>query len=877
MNNKENNIQDIEIDKSTKLNSYQSLLEIPLPILIVRRDKFSRYVLHSFNKSAQEIFAVPLERLINKEVRIFWPKEYWDDFRKAMIASIRKGFISDVSSVSIEKEGKVRSFNLRLWRIDNSLACCVFLDTIDKKLFTQSVLDEKLKYEELFKNTPVMMLNIDIDGKILDANFYWQDKTGFERSELIGKNIQDFFVDNSETISNQKTFSELLISNELKNFPIQLKTKNGDNLLTVITARPLFDINGKFIRCYLVAQDISELHSIQKEFENVEKILKALFENSATAILLYSDKYGVVECNIKAEDLFETKRENLIGKKLNELSILNENQISEKLRESIKSEQQALTKFEISQNQNGHKRFLEISFTKILLKDEPYYLIFFYDKSIEKIKDEKILETEKRFQTLFEESINALKLMDISGKILKVNKKGREIFEEFIDKENRLKIKTKDFDYQKWLKDFIKSEKTQEKIEYKFKSNSGLKIIEEKLLKITFDSGEKIIFSIAREITNEKLVEEELRKREQNLRYLNETKNRLINILSHDLRAPTSSIIGLVNAILGEPNLERTDIVNYLNLVKSAASFQLDLINNLLDWSLLETGNFNYSLEPKNLEYAVYNSLNSIRGLAEQKKIKLDVKVHSCLVLIDLNLFSRIMINLVSNAIKFSYPESKIYIQSKELKNNRIEIMVKDNGVGFDKEVLDKLFTFKEKVSRHGTSGEKGTGFGLSLCKDMVKILGGKLKIESPLKSTGKKSYGSLVSFDVKIVEPKILVSYKLDKTSIRNALKKSIKDYNFVFKDISNYFKQDNEEYFVFIVIEENDLNNQLIEKIYNKYRSKRNIIVVTKTQSDKINELKSTTESQLTTFLKNEIERIEFEWKQQANLAKQMRKFWD
>lgn len=235
------------------------------------------------------------------------------------------------------------------------------------------------------------------------------------------------------------------------------------------------------------------------------------------------------------------------------------------------------------------------------------------------------------------------------------------------------------------------------------------------------------------------------------------------------------------------------------------------------------------------------------------------------------------MINLVSNAIKFSYPESKIYIQSKELKNNRIEIMVKDNGVGFDKEVLNKLFTFKEKVSRHGTSGEKGTGFGLSLCKDMVKILGGKLKIESPLKSTGKKSYGSLVSFDVKIVEPKILVSYKLDKTSIRNALKKSIKDYNFVFKDISNYFKQDNEEYFVFIVIEENDLNNQLIEKIYNKYRSKRNIIVVTKTQSDKINELKSTTESQLTTFLKNEIERIEFEWKQQANLAKQMRKFWD
>ncbi|MEJ5304726.1 MAG: PAS domain S-box protein [Ignavibacteria bacterium] len=855
---------------------YQNFLKIPLPVFIINRDKHNRYVLHSFNEEAKLIFALPLERLINKEIRLFWPRESWDDFRKCIVSAIRKNQTSNLDSVRIEKEGRERSFAIRVWKIAESMACCLFLETIDKSFFIQSVLNEKLKYEELFKHTPVMMTNIDLNGKIIDANLNWITKTGFEREELIGKNVKDYFIIEPNSNLALKSFPDLLVNDELKNFPVQILKKDGTFLFSVITARPLFDINGKFIRCYLVAHDISDLKSIQEEYKNVEKLLRSLLENSASAILIYSSARGITECNNKAEELFGQKKEELIGKKIYELNSFKnlETNIGD-LKSIFENPVSTYPEsFNLNLSSGQQKKFFEVHITKISIKEEPLAIISILDRSLEKIKDEKIQETEKRFQTLFEESNDALKLFDNSGKILMMNKVAREYFNDYIDKGSYIQIKYKGFDYKKILLDFINSSKKSESFEYKLKTGSLNRIIKENLIKIDFENGEKLIYSISRDITREKLAEDELRKSEQNLRNLNDTKNRLIYILSHDLRAPTSSIIGIVNAILEDSHLTKEEIQNYLKLIKSASTYQLDLINNLLDWSLLESGKFNYTIEPKDLEYAVYNSLNSVKGLLDQKKIKLEIKVHSALVLIDLNLFSRILINLVSNAIKFSYPESKIWISTKLLNNSRIEISIKDNGIGIDNEVFEKLFTFKEKVSRHGTSGERGTGLGLSLCKDMVKILGGSLKIESPVKFVSKKPVGTIVSFDVKTVEPKVLISDKI-KINI-NLLKQNLNGYKFVRKNIDKIETHLSEDYYFFITIDEKELKESLIESLLNNYKTTKNLVVVSNNSQREIEGIKWTQPNELISFLQNEIHKIQFELDQQKSIAKQMKKYW-
>ncbi len=859
-------------------NSYLYFLKIPLPVFIIKRDKHNRYVLQAFNEEAQDIFALPLERLINKEIRLFWPRESWDDFRKCIVSSIRKNQITTLDTVKIEKEGRERSFAIRLWKIAESMAVALFLETIDKSLFNQSVLNERLKYEELFKHTPVMMTNIDLNGNILDANLNWISKTGFSREELIGKNVKEYFIIEPNSNLALKSFVDLLVNQDLKNFPVQIRKKDGDFLSCVITARPLFDINGKFIRCYLVAHDVSELKSIQEEYANAEKLLRSLLENSASAILIYSSTKGITDCNKKAEILFNVNKEKLLGRRIYDLNLFKDAETSIGDLKSI-FENPISTypeSFELKLIKENQKKYFELNITKIHIKEEPLAIFSIIDKSLEKIKDEKIQETERRFQTLFEESNDALRLFDVSGKILMMNKVAREYFKDFVDQKNYIQIKYKGFDYKKFFDEFVKSTKSTESFEYKIKVNSSQRFIKENLIKIDFSGGEKLIYSIARDITRERIAEDELRESEQNLRNLNDTKNRLIYILSHDLRAPTSSIIGIVNAILEEPNLKKEEIQNYLNLIRSASSYQLDLINNLLDWSLLESGKFNYVLEPKNLEYAIYNSLNSVKGLLDQKKIKLDVKIQPAIVLIDLNMFSRILINIISNAIKFSYPESKILIRSNYIDNSKIEISITDSGIGIDKEVFDKLFTFKEKVSRHGTAGERGTGLGLSLCKDMIKILGGSLKIESPVKFVNKKPIGTKVSFDIKLVEPKVLISDKIQISKNKKLIKKEFDGYQLIWKDLDRIEKQLEEEYFYLITIDEKELKETLIEILLKNYKSTKNLIVVGNNSQKEYEGIKKTQPDELIPFLQRELHKIQFELDQQKSLARQMKKFW-
>lgn len=863
------------LELTSSLNNIDiKLLDLPFPLLFIKRDKFSRYILAGFNEFAQEIFAVPLNRLINKELRIIWPRDSWDAFRKGIVKAMRKNEITDVGSIVIEKDGKERSFSIKIWSVDSDLVCCVFYETIDKMFFTKSVLDEKLKYEELFKHTPVMMLNINLDGKIIEANLNWIQKTGYDRNELLGKFIQDFLI---LDFKDQKKLNELIINNELINYPAQLKKKNGEFIDAVITARPLFDINGKFIRCYFVAHDVSELREIKEEYENTEKLLKSLLDNSNAAILIFSFNRGIIECNQKAIDLFHSQGLNLQGKNLSDLDLFKNLKLNRNETSIEKIVEQGIDRFEFSRRTDEGEKYFEVALTRVTLKNEPLLIIFITDKSTERKKDEIIKESEGKFQTLFQESNDALKLLDENGRVLMMNKKASEIFGKFIDENGFIKLKSKDFDYNQSLKKFISSNETVNQLEYKLNTGSNTRIFDERNVKVNLSSGEKIILSTARDITNEKISLEELHKREQRLKNLNDVKNRLIYILSHDLRAPTASIIGMVNAILEEPQIEQKDLVNYLNLIRSSASYQLDLINNLLDWSLLESGRFNYSLEPKNLRYAVYHSLNSIHGLLSKKNITLDVKVDSETVLIDLNLFNRILINLVSNAIKFSYPKSKIWIRTKPISKNRIQISVKDSGIGIDKEALNKLFTFKEKVSRIGTLGERGTGLGLSLCKDIVQILGGKLTVKSPVLKSNKKSSGTEVLFDVRIVEPKIFVSKKLSEIKKKDLLQKPFQDFKLIQNDFKKYLSRLIEDYHYLIVIDEKEFDEKYIGKILEFYKTSKNIIIVGDNSKDNLDGFKKIKSEDIVPSLQNELHKIKFELDQQQRIASDLKKMWE
>lgn len=207
-----------------------------------------------------------------------------------------------------------------------------------------------------------------------------------------------------------------------------------------------------------------------------------------------------------------------------------------------------------------------------------------------------------------------------------------------------------------------------------------------------------------------------------------------INKLSHDLRAPFTSILGFSEILLNEPELPAKERHEYLGYIHESSEGELSHINHLLDWSRLRVGKIIPVLQSLHLQSMVYNAVSQLTGSAMRKNIEVNIDISESLkVRADDRLLQQVIIQLVSNAIKYSHEGSTIEIVAAPFSDSHIELSVKDSGVGIQQEDWEKLFDIEKFVSRPGTGGEKGGGFGLKLTYEIVNQLSGNLWFYSKL------------------------------------------------------------------------------------------------------------------------------------------------
>lgn len=234
------------------------------------------------------------------------------------------------------------------------------------------------------------------------------------------------------------------------------------------------------------------------------------------------------------------------------------------------------------------------------------------------------------------------------------------------------------------------------------------------------------INGIVTELKSQKEKEENLNNSIQFMKELNSAKDKFISIISHDLRAPFTSLLGFSEILMNEQDLAPRDRNEYLSYIYEASNNQLHLINYLLDWSRLQTGRIQLELQNLNLKNIISSAIASLTGAAMRKNIEIEVDVKNTFEIhADLRLITQVISNLMSNAIKFTYPEKKIFVSATQFKEGLVEIIVKDEGLGITPENQLKLFKIDQKLSTEGTGGEKGTGFGLTLVKEIVEKHGG--------------------------------------------------------------------------------------------------------------------------------------------------------
>lgn len=213
---------------------------------------------------------------------------------------------------------------------------------------------------------------------------------------------------------------------------------------------------------------------------------------------------------------------------------------------------------------------------------------------------------------------------------------------------------------------------------------------------------------------------------------LNDTKDKLLSILAHDLKNPLSTILGF-SGLLAD-NLQKYDlqkIGQQVGIIHDVSQQAYELLDELLLWAKSQSGTMQFDPEQIFVSELIQEVVHQLKASAIAKNIEMKIAVPlNTMVRADRNMLKLILRNLVSNAIKFTHVNGHIYIDCKKQEEETI-FSVKDTGVGISNENMDHIWGISKKFISSGTANEAGTGFGLVLCKEFVERHRGKIWVNS--------------------------------------------------------------------------------------------------------------------------------------------------
>ena len=259
---------------------------------------------------------------------------------------------------------------------------------------------------------------------------------------------------------------------------------------------------------------------------------------------------------------------------------------------------------------------------------------------------------------------------------------------------------------------------------------------------VLFFMGGMILFVLLKKIeTKNKL----LYRQKEELRQTNLAKNKMLMIIGHDLRNPVWNLKALLEIFKEEYSFEDEGVNESILAMSRSAQSISDLLENLLFWAKSQEGRLIFNPEEIKPGEILTKTLHDYEHWARLKNIKIDKTINQqCTIKGDVQMISAVFRNLISNAIKFSHKGGTINIELHNKESNCV-FSVKDHGIGFQPQKLQKIQHRPALDTRKGTGNEPGSGIGLTLCFDFIEKHGGKLHIES------QENKGSIFSFSIPV------------------------------------------------------------------------------------------------------------------------------
>jgi len=617
---------------------------------------------------------------------------------------------------------------------------------------------DKRVFDEFFLKTSLCLFFLDYKGCLTDLNPSSEKLLNQNKQVVIGDNIFNI-LQSDENYNDWSEFKEEINSLEsknanntiLKDFTIKIDNENKASTY----------INTAIISCndflkghvLVVAEDISDIYLEKTKSLNQEEELHVVFENDAVGIVISEFKDRIKIANQKFADITGYTIEELRSIKIRDITPEEDWEKEQKVFQQVinkKNKKFTLEKRLVRKDNSIIWVKIHTVFQWDTNQELKAIVAFVVDITLKRKVEEALKESEKKYRFITEKASDIIYSVSLDYKIKFHNKAIERIFDETIEDIEKFRYDHMMLPQDKELaKELHESRLRGERsaiFRHGFKTPKGKLVYLECSVSPFFDDNNNVIGSlgIARDITERVLTEEKLNQQNKQLSDLLATKDKFISVIAHDLRDPFNILLGFTELLIDNfDSLPDEKMKYYLEQVSASANTGYNLLKNLLDWSRSQTGQIRFMPQSLKLNSLIESVIQTVRISAQNKKI---IILFDCdkqhIANTDENMFRTVLRNLLNNAIKFSFPNSSILVKLNQSEKEHI-VSVRDTGIGIKSTEIQNLFNPGEKTINKGTQNEKGTGLGLTICKDLIETMNGRIWVES------EYGQGTIFSFTV--------------------------------------------------------------------------------------------------------------------------------
>jgi two-component system sensor histidine kinase/response regulator len=618
-------------------------------------------------------------------------------------------------------------------------------DITDRKQAELALRKSEEQYRLLVQSANSIILRMDTRGNITFLNEFGQRFFGFSEEEILGKSAVGTIVPETETtgrnlaamIQDIGKHPEKYVNNENENM-----RRNGERVWVAWTNKPIYSENGSIVETLCIGNDITARKHAEEALRESEERYRLHFENVSDVVYSTDMQFRITSISPSVETYLGYRPEEMIGKTIAELNVVAPEYLGQAIERSasvLSGRKGGPTEYEFIAK-DGSRKWGEITGAPLLKNGEVVAMVAVARDITERKHAESALrKSEERYRTLVDSSLTGIFVVQ-DGYIQFVNKQFVHMSgyteEELIGMRYLDLIHPDDRKFARQAATLrLEERENAGRFQLRATTKTGDTLWVETFGTRIDYQGKPAILANLIDITEQKVAEERLQEAHRKLLELEALKEDLINMVAHDMKNPVANTMLGLEMIEVAPHGHLSDQQReYLRIARQNQFKLSEMIVNLLETSKLESGEMQLNKVSFDLADLVDRTVKRHSAIIESEEnvVRTEIAPEARRIIADENLLERVLSNLLSNAVRHSYPTGEITIQAVPASQNRgVTISVRDHGEGIPKKYHQRIFEKFRQPDEPKNQRRADTGLGLAFCKMAVEAHGGTIAVES--------------------------------------------------------------------------------------------------------------------------------------------------